>query len=110
MLKNTAQKFGLSIVELIHFLRIKRRSNIDFHLEMEIDEFAQKNMAQDRYDLSIFIKDQHLWIDVSGTEVKQLQTVFEKLCRLFNDQKYLFIRMTSSNEGEYLTRVCHFFL
>lgn len=88
ILKTTADKFGLSTADLIRFLRIKKMANVDFHLDTDIREFAQLHMFDDKYDLSSFIKEEQLLIDLGETEWIKLQTVFERLCRIFNDPKY----------------------
>jgi hypothetical protein len=88
ILKKTANKYGLSAIDLIHYLRIKRKANAEFHLENEIKEFAQQHLLDDKYELSTFIKSEELLINTDSTELRKLEIVFEKLCRIFNDQRY----------------------
>jgi hypothetical protein len=88
ILKKTANKYGLSAIDLIHYLRIKRKANAEFHLENEIKEFAQQHLLDDKYELSTFIKGEELLINTDSTELRKLEIVFEKLCRIFNDQRY----------------------
>jgi hypothetical protein len=45
-------------------------------------------MIEDKYNLSNFIEDQQPLINADNIDLKQLQTVFENLCRINDAQRY----------------------
>lgn len=88
VIKIVANQFGLTMVELIEFLRVKQKSNATFHLDCELKEFARRHITDEKYDLFKFIEQEQLLINVDVVEMKKLQSVFENVCRILNNQRY----------------------
>ncbi|CAF3370534.1 unnamed protein product [Rotaria socialis] len=81
LIRTVADQFGLSMNELIDFLRIKKRSNATFHLNLEMKEFARRHLIDQQYDLQKFIHDEKLLINISDVKMGKLQCVFQQICR-----------------------------
>jgi hypothetical protein len=77
------------MVDLVQFLRIKRKSNDTFHLNSDIKIFAERHQLDRKYDLLKFVDEQDLLIDVKAIEMAKLSTVFQKICQIYNNnQRY----------------------
>jgi hypothetical protein len=91
ILQETANKFGSSFIDLISFLRTKQKANSNYHLEANIKKYAQQHVSEQTFDLLKFIQVEELLLDTDSVEFKRLQPIFDKLCRVYNDERYCFI-------------------
>ncbi|CAF2691020.1 unnamed protein product [Rotaria sp. Silwood2] len=96
-IKMVANKFGLTVAELLGYLRSKRNSNSTFHCNNEMQDYARKHVTDRDYDLRKFLEEEELFVDLNVLELKTLQTVFEKVCQIYNDDSWFCIFSAEDN-------------
>ncbi len=77
------KQFALAPEQLLHYLHEKKNSNYDFHMNVELRQYAQLHKRSNQYSLSQFLKSidmDPLMAEDAGT----LQVVFEETCRIIN--------------------------
>jgi hypothetical protein len=87
--KKISNQYGLTEIELIHYLQKKRNCNSNFHLDQEIKDFAIRHSISTDYDIEKFIQEENLFINIDENERKKLQKVFEEICRGYNKSRYI---------------------
>jgi hypothetical protein len=83
ILKNVSQEFGISVDQMMIYLKEKKKANETFHLDMELKEYATAHTFTKVYDLNEFLKIQSMH-SLATEYLLLLQPVFNQVCRIMN--------------------------
>ncbi|CAF1192460.1 unnamed protein product [Rotaria sp. Silwood1] len=84
ILEEISKDFGLTCDQIMFYLK-EKKSNESFHIDMDFEAYARSREDSQTYILNEFLATMKMHL-LDAQDVVVLQPVFEKVCRIINNQ------------------------